>query len=222
MSRRVRASGIGLAVPSTAVISAIFAPVPLAEPSAAQPVPSVLSGYGSKVLSIRIPRSSALVVTGRYGGQDNFIVELVGQGADENLFNVIGSYTGQSAVEELRAGKYRVSVQADGGSWSLRFSLPTACTCAIRIPGRIRGYGSRVVQIRTTRAMQPVFTASYNGHDNFIVDVIGVGDTSGSMNVYNEIGPYHGQALADEQIPKGHYLLSVQADGGTWSISITP
>jgi hypothetical protein len=161
-------------------------------------------------------------VTGRYTGQDNFIVDLVGQGDDNNLFNVIGRYSGQSAVEELHAGKYRVSVRADGGSWSLKFSQPTACTCAIRIPATVHGYGSRVVQIRTTRAMQPVFTASYGGQDNFIVDVVGVGDTSGSMNVYNEIGPYHGQALADEQLPKGHYLLSVQADGGSWSIRITP
>jgi hypothetical protein len=222
MSRARSGSVIGAAIVAAFITTAISASPLSAEPAAAQPVPGVLAGYGSKVLSIRIPRSSPLVVTGRYGGQDNFIIDLVGQGADENLFNVIGPYTGQSAVEKLRAGIYRVSVRADAGSWSLRFSQPTPCTCAARLPGTVRGYGSRVVQVRTTRAMQPVFTAAYNGHDNFIVDVIGIGDTTGALNVFNEIGPYHGQMLADQRIPKGHYLLYVRADAGSWSISITP
>jgi hypothetical protein len=172
-----------------------------------QPTPRVLSGYGSRVLAVRIPRKSPLVVTGHYTGEDDFIVHLVGQGADERLFNVIGRYTGQAAVEDLRPGRYRVAVQAEGGSWSLRFAQPTPCSCAIRIPTTLRGYGSRVIQIRTTRAMQPVFTARYSGDDNFIVHVLGFGDTTGFMSVFNEIGPYRGQALAESRLPRGHYLL---------------
>jgi hypothetical protein len=155
-------------------------------------------------------------------GEDIFIVHLVGQGADEGLFNVIGRYTGQAAVEDLRPGRYRVAVQAEGGSWSLRFAQPTPCSCAIRIPTTLRGYGSRVIQIRTTRAMQPVFTARYSGDDNFIVHVLGFGDTTAFMSVFNEIGPYRGHALAESRLPRGHYLLEVQADAGSWSIAITP
>jgi hypothetical protein len=185
-------------------------------------VPPLLSGSGSLVLSVRIPRASALVVTGHYTGSSNFIVHLVGQGADEGLFNVIGAYTGQTAVTDLRPGRYRVAVQGEGGRWSLKFAQPTPCSCAITVPRTLKGYGSRVIQIRTKRSMQPVFTARYGGKENFIVHVLGFGDTSGFMSVFNEIGPYKGQALADSKMPRGHYLLEVQADAGNWSIAIAP
>jgi hypothetical protein len=42
------------------------------------------------------------------------------------------------------------------------------------------------------------------------------------MSVFNEIGPYKGQALADSRMPLGHYLFEVQADAGNWSIAIAP
>jgi hypothetical protein len=88
------------------------------------------------------------------------------------------------------------------------------------IPGSISGTGSRVIQIRTTRHLQPIVTATHRGQSNFIVHLIGFGDTSGEPFVFNEIGNYRGQTLIDD-LPKGHYLLYVQADGGTWSLRFT-
>jgi hypothetical protein len=207
---------VGLA---TANWSAASAEAPAA--AGAQPIPQALHGSGSRVLSLRIPASSPLVVTGRYVGSSNFIVHLVGQGNDEGLFNVIGTYNGQAAVDTVKRGVYRVAVEAEG-SWSLTFAQPRASSGATRIPGTLRSSGSRVVQIQTRRAMQPIITADYRGSENFIVHLIGIGDTTGVMYLFNEIGPYHGQTLADSTIPAGHYLLWVQADAGSWSISIKP
>src|SRR5437867_1423480 len=75
---------------------------PFASPPFRPPV--VLSGAGSRVLSLRLTADSPLVVTGRHAGSATFIVDLVpsglGSGTTDNLFNEIGSYVGQTAVAD--------------------------------------------------------------------------------------------------------------------------
>ncbi len=174
-----------------------------------------ITGRGSRVVAIRLVRNSPLVVTGFHNGQSNFIVRLVGRGTSAYLFNEIGTVGGQTAVAGIRAGRYRVAVQADG-AWTLGFAQPTPPRNAKHIPGTITGHGARVVALRSTRNMQPIVTATHRGKANFIVQMIGYGTTSGQAYVFNEIGNFHGQTLMDN-LPSGSYLLYVQADG-VWTI----
>jgi hypothetical protein len=178
-----------------------------------------ISGRGSRVVTIRLVRNSPLVVTGIHNGQSNFIVRLVGAGTSETLFNEIGAYGGQTAVADIRADRYRVAVQADGG-WTLGFAQPTPPRTARLIPGTITGHGAKVIAIRSTRSLQPVVTATHRGQSNFIVRLIGYGTTTGEEGLFNEIGNFRGQTLI-ESLPRGSYLLYVQADGA-WTIRFTP
>ena len=189
---------------------------PPAEPPAQPPRPRSLSGSGARVLDVQLFRESPLIVTGQHSGSSNFIVDLVprnGSG-DENLFNEIGVFRGQKLVSDATAGRYRVKVDADG-SWSLRFAQPVPLANATRIPGTIKGRGAVVVPVQTDEDFQAVITGSHRGQSNFIVDLVGYGETTGQENLYNEIGVFSGETLV--QIPAGSLLLSVQADG-SWSI----
>ena len=179
-----------------------------------------IRGRGSRVVAIRLTRNSVLVVTGLHNGESNFIVRLVGPGRDETVFNEIGAYSGQAAVEDVKAGRYRIAVQADD-AWTLGFAQPTPPRNAKVIPGTITGHGARVVAVRSTRNMQPIVTASHRGESNFIVSLIGYGTTTGSATLFNEIGNFHGQTLMDDHVPRGPYLLYVRADG-PWTIRFTP
>lgn len=44
---------------------------------------------------------------------------------------------------------------------------------------------------------------------------------TGEEYLFNEIGRYHGQTLMMDSLPRGTYLLSVQADGN-WTVRFTP
>ena len=52
------------------------------------------------------------------------------------------------------------------------------------------------------------------------MEAIGYGDVEGSILLFNEIGNFQGETLAEE-MPAGDYLLAVQADG-PWTIRFTP
>jgi hypothetical protein len=183
----------------------------------------VLQGTGSRVLSLRLVADAPLVVTSRHTGSSNFIVQLVGRGAtagvDANLFNEIGSFEGQTATADTSAGPYRVSVQADG-SWILRFQQPVSTGSERHVLGTISGHGARVIPVLADHDLQPVVTATHRGQSNFIVELIGYDNTSGEVNIFNEIGNFQGQTLVQE-MPQGAYLLYVQADGA-WTLKFTP
>lgn len=186
-------------------------------PAPQAPKPVVLRGSGKVVESVRLETNTPVVVTARHTGQSNFIVDLVGHGAHEFLFNEIGNYDGQAAIEtELRRGKYRVAIDADG-SWTLKFEQPVPKPDAKSIPGTLSGRGARVIPIRSDEGLQPVVRGTHKGPSNFIVDVIGYGDLTGYFNLFNEIGRFKGEVLADEEMPPGDYLVWVQADG-PWTL----
>jgi hypothetical protein len=190
-------------------------------PRAVAPRPVVIHGHGKVVKSINLKTNTPVVVTGHHNGQENFIVDLVGQGQHEFLFNQIGRYEGQAAIEDqLDPGKYRVAIDADG-DWTLKFEQPVPKPNAKRLPGTLKGRGARVVAVHTDDAIQPVVRGAHKGQENFIVDVIGYGDLSGTVNLFNEIGRFSGEVLADEELPAGDYLVYVQADGA-WTLKFTP
>jgi uncharacterized protein YdbL (DUF1318 family) len=175
------------------------------------------------VLSLRLSADSPLVVSGSHTGSANFIVELVGRGPNagrqEVLFNEIGRYAGQTAVAEVSSGPYRVSVNADG-SWVLRFQQPLPTGSERHVLGVMAGRGARVIPVKADHDLQPVVTATHHGQANFVVNLIGYGNTTGEQLLFNEIGNFRGQTLVDD-MPDGPYLLHVQADG-KWLIRFTP
>jgi hypothetical protein len=194
---------------------------PATEPIPKAPPPVVLKGNGATVESIRLRADSPLVVTGRHSGSANYIVELVPRGGGDSVlvFNEIGSYSGQAAVSNISRGRYRVRVDADG-AWSLRFTQPVPTPKAKQIPGTVKGEGAKVIPIQVADDLQPVVTARHRGQANFIVTLIGYGDLSGELLVFNEIGNFDGETLIDD-LPAGDYLLYVQADG-SWRLKFAP
>ncbi len=175
-------------------------------------------GHGSRVLTVRVPRVGPVVVTAIHRGSANFIVRLVGHGLSELLINEIGSYAGQVAVAQADAGRYRVSIEADG-SWAVILTRPIPGPSAKAVPATFKGQGSRVLRIRTTSDLQPIVTAKHRGESNFIVQLIGYGTVTGSNLLFNEIGNFNGQTLVDD-MPAGSYLLAVQAEGA-WTLRFT-
>lgn len=189
-------------------------------PTPKAPRPVILRGHGKVVKSVTLKTNTPVVVTASHTGQANFIVDLVGHGAHEFLFNEIGNYDGQAAIEDkLRRGKYRVAIDADG-AWTLKFEQPVPKPNASPIPGKLNGHGARVVPVHSERDMQPVIRGTHTGQANFIVDVIGYGGLSGFFNLFNEIGRFKGEVLADEEMPSGDYLVWVQADGA-WTLKFS-
>jgi hypothetical protein len=194
---------------------------PAPPPTPQAPPPKVLKGSGAQVESLRLAADSPLVVTAEHRGSSNFIVELLGRGGGGQhfLFNEIGSYSGQAAVAEISRGRYRVKVDADG-TWTIRFEQPVPTGRAERVPGSVRGSGAKVVRMRSDRDLQPIITGTHRGQSNFIVSLIGYGELTGEILVFNEIGNFKGETIADE-MPAGDFLLYVQADG-RWTLKFTP
>jgi hypothetical protein len=172
------------------------------------------------VLTTRLSFRSPLIVTATHNGSANFVVKVVGNGADELLVNTIGRYSGQTVWSEAHRGRYRVAVEADGG-WRVKLYQPVPADAKRNLIGKFTGRGDRALYVKTTRRVQPVLTSAHNGQANFVVKIIGYGGITGEDLLVNEIGHYHGQTLLDQEIPRGTYVVSVEADG-TWSLRFTP
>lgn len=205
----------------TEPVSSSPKPAPAPPPSPLPPPPPVVfKGSGARVVDLDLGRDSPLVVAASHNGTSNFVVELVPRsgGYSELLVNEIGRYSGQVAVRDAEAGRYRVQVDADG-AWDLRFTQPGPEPTAQTIPGSVMGQGPSVVQIRSNRDSQPVVSLRHRGDSNFIVEVIGIGSVTGSELLANEIGDFDGETLVRE-MPAGFYLLAVEADG-TWEVTFS-
>jgi hypothetical protein len=186
-------------------------------PSTAKaPKSVVVKGSGARVVKVRLHADSPLVVTASNSGSSNFIVDLIGPGGNQNLYNEIGPYKGQAIWSDAAKGGYKLKVDAEG-SWSIRLAQPVPPAKAITLPRTIKGRGAQVIPIHVSDDMQPTVTGKNSGSSNFIVDLVGYVTTSGATNVFNEIGPWKGQTVVDD-VPSGDYLLAVQAVG-PWSLS---
>lgn len=187
--------------------------------AATAPRPISLAGSGARVLTINVTRNQPVVITATHTGSANFVIELVGTNTHELLVNEIGRFHGQVAWAEGKSGRYHLKVEADG-RWTIRVTQPVPSSGNTRIPRTIAGIGSRVIAIRATHDMQPIITSTNRGKDNFVVEIVGYGSTSGHELLVNEIGNYHGQTLIDD-LPSGPYLLLVTDTGGAWSIKFS-
>jgi hypothetical protein len=175
-----------------------------------------LSGRGDRVVSVSLPRGPILFVLTN-GGSSNFIVQLVGPEGRDYLTNEIGPWTGGTLAPDVRAGRHRLAVQAEG-AWRIFPYVPQPSNFSRPLLGKIAFTTSMVYALRSSRAGDVVVTASNSGHGNFIVKLVGVGSLSGTELLFNEIGPYHGQTLVT--VPKGPLLLWVQAKG-RWSVRLS-
>jgi hypothetical protein len=191
-------------------------PPPPPVPKTTPPILHV--GYGAKVETIRLTASGPIVVQARHRGDSNFAVELVGAHSSELLVNEIGNYKGAVAYADATAGRYRLKITADG-AWAVIVSQPFPQEPSRLVPGTFSGFHSRVVRIRAEDDLQPIVTVRHRGQSNFVVELIGYGDTSGDELLVNEIGNYSGQTLLDS-MPEGSYLLAVTADG-PWTVKFT-
>lgn len=192
---------------------------PVVDPGPVAPRPIQRSGFGQEVVEVNLRADTPLVVDAQHSGGGNFIVELVGQGQEFLLANEIGSFTGQVLEDDVTAGRYRVAVNA-GGSWSLTFRQPVPRDRDRTLPGRLQGNGPTVIPVQVEDDLEPIVAATNGGSSNFIVEMVGFGDfVSGSDLIFNEIGPFEGEALTS--MPAGDYLVSVDAEG-PWTLNFTP
>ena len=181
------------------------------------PRPITLRGQGARVETIQLAKDSPVIVQATHRGSANFVIELVGAGT-ELLVNEIGNYSGRVAYADAAAGRYRVKITADG-PWTIKFTQPVPTPTAKLVPGTFSGRGPDVLKVRTEEDLQPIVDVRHRGQANFVVELIGYGDSSGSELLVNEIGNYSGQTLVDD-MPQGSYLLAVQADG-PWTVKFT-
>lgn len=183
------------------------------------PAPASFSGTGKKVLDFEVRSDGPVVVRGTHSGQSNFIVHTISRdgAGEEGLFNEIGRWTGQAVWEDAAAGRYRLEVDADG-PWTITFTQPDTMRGVALLPGAVKGTGATAVIVRSKDAFNAVVTGTHRGQSNFIVDLIGTGDTTGSVNLFNEIGTFNGETAED--LPEGRLLLYVRADG-PWTLDFT-
>lgn len=192
-------------------------PAPALPPA---PVPAMFSGTGQKVINFEVRSATPLVVKGTHSGSSNFIVEAIPRstgGYGEGLFNEIGSYSGQTVWVEPTVGKHRLKVDADG-PWTLTFTRPETMKGVALLPGAVKGTGATAVIVRSTKEFNAVVKGQHQGDSNFIVELVGTGDTSGREGLFNEIGAFGGETVVD--IPEGRMLLSVQANG-PWTLAFS-
>ena len=189
------------------------------EPVAQAPRPIVLRGSGAKVETVNLVADSPAVVASVHRGSSNFVLELIAPGTQELLVNEIGNYSGEVAFANAAASQYRLRVQADG-PWTVAITQPVPTPSAKPVPGTFSGRGPKVTKIRATDDLQPIVTSQHGGQSNFVVYLIGYGDTSGQELVVNEIGNYSGETVVTN-MPSGNYLLAVQADG-PWTVQFSP
>jgi hypothetical protein len=185
------------------------------EPKAPKPI--VVDGSGAVVKKVRLQADSPLVASGTHSGSSNFIVELVPRGGDSILlFNEIGSFKGEAAFDEIDSGSYRLRVEADG-SWTVKLTQPLPDGDEKDLDGKFQGKGAKVIETEVFSESQPTVRATHSGSSNFIVQLIGYGDVSGGVLVFNEIGRFKGATVTDQALPSGHYLLAIFADG-EWTL----
>jgi hypothetical protein len=88
-------------------------------------LPGSFTGSGKRVLPVRADESFQAVVDAT-AGEGLFSVSLIGYGpligVEHPLFSVVGSFRGQTLVNQLRNGPYLLMVESEG-AWSIGFRV---------------------------------------------------------------------------------------------------
>jgi hypothetical protein len=210
------ASSPTVATPAASSSSASSTPSPSPSPSqtkADKPdKPVTYSGSGDRILGIKKPSGKAtepVAVTASYTGGSNFVIWSLNRNLKEDqlLVNTIGSYTGTVPLD-FEKGQATTKLKIEGsGTWKLVIK-PLLSMRHFRTS--IKGTGDEVLFYTGHKGVANI---SYKGNENFVVWFYGNGDL-----LVNEIGTYKGQQIIDGGGPG---FVTIDADSGTWSITVT-
>jgi len=186
-----------------------------ATPTAAAPL-ITLTGTGPGTPTFTAA-GGLTVVTARYGGTDNFSVQILdssGQSVDLPI-NTIGAYSG-TVGEGLNAGSYRLNVNAST-DWTITIMQPRNQQ-AFHLPYAFNnGAGDALIgPFRATGTYQ--IAATNHGQANFVVSVL---DTTGHEQAMpiDQVGDYSDTVTVSRVTP-GIYYLQVDSDGA-WTVSVS-
>ena len=101
-------------------------------------------------------------------------------------------------------------IDADG-PWTITVK-PVSAAQAWNPATTLKGTGDSVYRIAPASSGLVTLDITAKGEDNFIVDSY---SADGTENLANEIGNFSGQVL----LPDGSFLLTVSANGSTWTMT---
>jgi hypothetical protein len=182
----------------------------VAPPGKAAFSPITLKGKGKKVAKFKIPSAAALAQAS-YTGSNNFTITSVAADGSPNdlLVNTIGTYKG-TVLFDAGIDQHSVAFKVEAtGSWTIVIKS-VADARDWNGSGTVKGSGDDVVQISPASSGLVTLDLSFKGKDDFALTSFSI---DGGDLLANEIGNFTGQVL----LPDGSFLLSVRADGGTWS-----
>lgn len=184
-------------------------PRPTATPKPT-PVPPILakSGRGDKVLKFRAQDGPIVARISNKGGSNFAVISYSGTDYDDLLVNTIGSYSGRVYV----APGVNLLKITSSGSWSVELR-PITSAPKWNGTSTLTGKGDSVILLRGGAFGT---TAIKNrGRDNFAV--IAYSEYGDYLDLLvNEIGSYSGEVLLPAEDP---IVLSIHAEGGSWSLS---
>jgi hypothetical protein len=185
----------------------------LATPHPATFSPITLRGKGNKVAKIKIPEGAPAIATATHSGSKKFAVTSIGADGSRNslLVNTIGKYKG-TVLFNVGAAEHSVAFQIEAdGSWVIIIK-PVASARSWNSASALKDTGDDVVRISPASKGLVTLDLTFNGQGNFAVESYA---DDGSAVLANEIDTFSGRVV----LPTGSFLLSVTADGGTWSMT---
>lgn len=190
---------------------------PPEEPS--QPEAVQLSGEGDTLTDPFTLTEGLFVAEMEHTGESNFAPWLLDdQGEKESLLaNTTGNYQGEYIDNIDTAGEFSVDVSADG-PWSITISQPEFAS-GRALPTTYQGSGDTVPEAFETDGGLVRFDYEHTGDGNFAVWLWKADGTREAL-IANEIGDTQGST--GEGLDAGVYILGISADGGDWTIDVTP
>lgn len=192
------------------------APTPSQDTAVAPPngpdfSPISFKGKGKRVVKFKIPLDSAALAEATHAGSGTFSITSVGADGAHNdvLVNTIGKYTGTVLFDDgIDQHSVAFQVQASG-SWTIVIK-PIANARKWNGSGTLKGTGDDVVQISPASSGPATLGLTFKGKDDFAITSY---SPDGGELLANETGNFTGKVV----LPDGSFLLSVSANGETWS-----
>ncbi|HZZ29496.1 MAG TPA: hypothetical protein VFE46_15970 [Pirellulales bacterium] len=193
------------------------------DPSSAAPVQSTepqpiqLSGKGRQASEKFQLQPGLCVIELNHDGDSNVIVKLLDSNGKEldTVFNQIGRFNGQRAINVPKGGTCLLDVQADG-NWSANIRQPRT-TEGQGTPCTLEGRGYKATPFFKLDKGLAEFKLKHQGEERFKVVLL---DQNGRPIEYliNTIGPFDGSKPVSIEEP-GLYFLNVSADGN-WTVDV--
>ena len=198
--------------PVVAAAEATTPEAPADPPAPADPKAIKLRGSGSKVVTVKLSEDAPAIIKLTNGGGGNFAIWFR-QSGEDLVVNEIGRYAGTVVAKDAVSGKAKLEVDSDG-PWTAVVTQPVALPTR-DLPAQLHGKGSQVYRVLSNDSEWTV-TATHRGSSNFAVYLVGYGDTSGASLLFNEIGHFSGETVADTGDATA-MLVVVEADGA-WTL----